>query len=125
MAIDEVAAFRNATHAAQSRGWPWQPPYWIDLVNGEWEVQAEGAYVLRVDGTTGEIVSAQSLDPLVALEVARHHVQEEGLSWRPGFSIQLDGSVLLIGACQSQFGGNITVRVDHQGKIVGLFINPK
>jgi hypothetical protein len=125
MPIDELEAFKAATDLAHARRWPWQPPYWIDLVDDEWEVQAEGAYVIRLNSASGKAVAEQPLDPLVAFERAKLHVQEKGMPWTPGFSLQLDKACWLVGARQSQLGGNITVKVDQHGSIVNVHVNPK
>jgi len=41
MTIEEFEAFKIASIAARDRGWPWRPPFWISLDDGEWEVHAE------------------------------------------------------------------------------------
>lgn len=126
MQMDEIEAFRLATASARAEGWPWRAPYWIDLVDGEWEIQAEGAYVIRVNSTTGKVVESSAiLDPALALARAKRHAQESGLQWKPGFSLQLDRTCWHVGACQSQLGGQVSIQISHEGDVAGTYVNPK
>lgn len=126
MAVDEIEAFERARTAASNRGWQWRPPFWIALSGAEWLVQAESECVIRVLVETGETVpEAKALDPAVALAVAKEHAGTAGLSWKPSFSLQLEEDRWIVGACQSQLGGQVSVEVDHSGAVVRSFVNPK
>jgi hypothetical protein len=126
MVTDEIEAFRIACISARDRGWPWQPPYWLELNNGEWQIQAECERIIRVSQTNGNVIpEVASLDPIAAMSVARTYALENSLPWRPGFSLTLSPEHWVIGACQSQFGGQTSIYVNHRGEAVRHWVNPK
>ncbi len=125
MAIDEIEAFKLAADAANNRRWHWRPPYWIDLDEGEWQVQAANEAVIRINATTGEMQSEAELEPHSALSIAKSYAIEHGLPWKPGFSLQLAPGHWIVGARHSQLGGQLSIQVSHEGAVLGSSINPK
>ena len=126
MPIDEVEAFKRAATIAQQRGWLWEPPFWLSLTNGEWEIQSEGERAIRLSELTGEIVAGPAaLDPASALSIAKEYAARNELSWKPAFSLQVVTDHWCVGACQSQFGGQLSIRVNHAGEVIGSSVNRK
>jgi hypothetical protein len=125
MVIDELEAFKRAADAANRHGWHWRPPFWIDLDKDEWQIQAASESVIRINATTGELHSEPELEPLAALSIAKSHAIAHGLPWKPGFSLQLEPGHWIVGARSSQLGGQVSILVNHEGKVVGSSINPK
>lgn len=128
MAIDEIEAFKRAADEAQSRGWEWRPPFFWYLEEGEWQVHAESERTIRINVISGAPKVEEEiefLDPLRALSVAKSYASNEGLSWKPGYSLELSRSHWSVGACQSQFGGQVHIQVSHQGEVIGSSVNPK
>ena len=125
MAIDEIEAFKVARDAAQDRGWPWRPRYWISLEKGEWEVRAESESVFRIN-SVGELVpEIIPLDPVIAMAIAREYAAGQSLKWKPAFMLSLEPGHWEIGACQSQLGGQVSIFVSHQGDVISHDVNPK
>jgi hypothetical protein len=126
MDIDEFKAFEIATTAAHDRGWPWRPPYWISIDDGEWQVHAESECIVRISVTTGEVASqVGSVNPLIAMAAAKAYALKNGLPWKPAFSLYLTVEGWDVGACQSQLGGQMNIYVSHQGEVIRHRINPK
>lgn len=128
MAIDEVEAFKLAADEARSRGWEWRPPFFWYLEEGEWQVHAESERSIRINAITGEPkveAEIKYLDPLAAFSIAKSYASEQGLSWKPSFSLELNQGHWSVGACQSQFGGQVHIQVSHQGEVVASSVNPK
>jgi hypothetical protein len=125
-AVDEIRAFELATEAARARGWPWRPLYWINLEDEAWEVTAASDDVIRIHAATGDVLPAiPSLDPVQALSVAREFALAHALNWKPAFSLTLERAHWDVGSCQSQLGGQVSIRVSHEGIVVGHDVNPK
>lgn len=124
--VDELHAFRLARVTAHERGWPWRPPYFINLDEGEWQVHAENEYIIRIDAQRGELVPEPGqLDPLLALTHAKSYALDQGLGWKPAFSLDLHPEGWEVGACQSRFGGQTHIYVSHQGDIIRHHVNSK
>lgn len=127
--IDELEAFRLAAATAAARKWPWGPPYWLDLDNGEWSVRSEGEFEVRVDAASGNVRPANadiaSLEPTQALMIARKAALQNGHKWHPSFSLELTPTHWIVGARQSQLGGQLTIHVDHSGVVTSSHVNPK
>jgi hypothetical protein len=125
-AVDEIRAFELATEAARTRGWPWRPLYWISLEDGAWQVTAASDDIVRIDAATGDVLPAvASLDPVQAFSVAREFARAHALNWIPAFSLRLERAHWDVGSCQSQLGGQVSIRVSHEGKVVGHDVNRK
>ena len=124
--MNEIEAFERASNHAKEQGWPWRPPYWMDLVKGEWHVNAENERIVRIDQSTGEVLSEpNALSPASALSIAKEFATQNGLRWNPAFSLQLVRGNWHVGACQSQFGGQVSVQVNDLGQVVSSSVNPK
>ncbi len=128
-AIDEIEAFKLARATAAGRNWPWRPPFWLALADDQWSVRSEGEYDVRIDATSGEpLPEAEQhaqLDPVEALSIARDFAIQNGQSWKPCFALELTPTHWIVGARQGQFGGQLTVEVDHSGAVVASRVNPK
>ena len=112
--------------AARERGLAWRPPYAIDLEDGVWEVHAGNDAVIRIDPASGKIsLLDEVIDPLVAFAIAREFALQNGLRWKPSFTLLLSNAEWNIGSCQSQFGGQVHIYVDHRGTVVRHWLNPK
>ena len=87
--IDELEAFRLAAATAAARKWPWRPPYWLDLDNGEWSVRSEGEFEVRVDAESGNVRPANadvaSFEPTQALMIARKPLCRTATGGIPAF----------------------------------------
>lgn len=126
MHADEIEALRIAGAAAQTRGWPWRPPYWIDLEDGEWRVQAENECVIRISEATGRITpEIVPLDPSIAISAAKDYARSRGLGWKPSFTMRLESDCWEVGSCQHQLGGQTHIYVSHQGVVLRHWVNPK
>ena len=124
--FDELHAFQLAGSTASKRGWPWRPPYWIHASDGEWQVHAESECIIRIDAHRGELIpDLEPLDPLLALTHAKNYALDRGLCWKPDFFLQLHAEGWEIGSCQSQFGGQTTIHVSHQGHVIRHRVNAK
>lgn len=119
MAIDEIEAFKIARDAAQERGWPWRPGYWISFEKGEWEVRAESESVFRISATGELIPETVPLDPVIAMSIAREYAAGQSLKWKPAFMLSLEPGHWTVGACQSQFGGQVVSSMDSIDMIPG------
>ncbi len=108
MTTDEIEVFRTAYD------------------DGEWQVHADNESIIRIDDVTGKIVtSADRLDPELALSIARDYARENGLRWKPAFTLVLKSDGWEVGCCQSQFGGQTYINLSHDGKVLRHWINPK
>ena len=127
--IDEIEAFKIATATAAERRWPWLPPYWLDLIGDQWSVRSEGELDVRVDAGSGAVLLTEapvaSLDPVRAFTMARDFAFRNGQSWKPGFALELTPTHWIVGARQSQFGGQLAVNVSHSGSVTAISVNPK
>ena len=128
-AIDEIEAFRIATAAAVERRWSWRPPFWLDLSDGEWSVRSECEFDVRIDAASGAVRLAEaplgSLDPAQALTLAREFARQNDHAWKPSFALELTSTHWIVGARQSQFGGQLTINVSHHGVVTSCSVNPK
>lgn len=126
MTIDEIQALKAAIDVAPSDEWLWQPMFFISLNAGEWHVHIERECVVRISQTSGSPIRESSrLDPATALSIARSYAADHSLAWKPSFSLQLGSSHWIVGSCQSQFGGQTSINVSHQGVVLGHSVNPK
>ena len=127
MNIDELDAFKTATIYARQQGWQWRPRYWISLEGDEWQVHSESEMIVRISARSGLPISddVEQLDPLIAIRVAREYAMKTSLPWKPAFSLVLTADGWDVGSCQSQFGGQTHIYVDHHGEVTGHHFNPK
>lgn len=127
MAADEIQALQLAIETARGRGWAWHPPYWVELDDeGVWDVHTESEVIVRVDAVTGRVLALDdALDPITAFSVARAYASSHSLQWKPAFSLERQRSLWVIGACQSQLGGQVHIHVNHRGEVVRHWVNPK
>jgi len=129
MNIDEVEAFRLAIETAGERGWNWRAPYYLHLDDGEWQIQSEGEFNIRIVAASGEVraesVDPYVLDPLAALTIAKAFATDRGLPWKPGFSLVFEDGCWVVGSSQSQFGGQRWIFVGEDGRVVRHEVNPK
>jgi hypothetical protein len=124
--MNEIEAFERASSHAKEQGWPWLPPYWIAQLDGEWHINAENERIVRIAQSTGEVIAEpNTLSPASALFIAKEFATHNGLRWIPAFSLQLVRGSWQVGACQSQFGGQVTVQVNQLGQVIDSSINPK
>ena len=126
MAIDEIEALKAALDVTPANKWPLRPAFWISLDAGEWHVHIEHECLIRIDQAGGQIVREPSwLDPPTAMSIARAYATEHSLTWKPSFSLQLESDHWIVGSCQSQLGGQTSIKVSHQGLVLSHFVNPR
>ncbi|MCG7940576.1 MAG: hypothetical protein N0C88_17245 [Candidatus Thiodiazotropha lotti] len=126
MKTNEVEALTKSIEHLAARKSALNPPIWIELVKGIWEIGSANEPVVRIDSESGEVYSdTQCLSPVDALSVARTYAVSNNLSWKPGFTLSVELGCWNVGACQSQLGGQLNIYVSHEGEVIKHRVNPK
>ncbi len=126
MASDEIQALKLALSAASSRGAPHRTSYFIASSDDEWVVYVEASLSFRISQSTGMLIpDDQRLDAAEALSIARAYAVDHQLRWEPAFSLEPTRSGWRVGARQSQFGGQLSIEVCSDGRVLEHRVNPK
>ena len=126
MTSDEIEVFKTACRTARERAWAWRPPFFIELDDDEWQVQAESESIIRIHDSTGAVVDCEmQLDPVQALTIARDYAKQNNLPWRPAFTLMVNSEGWAVGCNQSRFGGQTDIYVSHRGEVLRHRVNPK
>jgi hypothetical protein len=126
MAADEIQALELALGAASSNGAHRRASYFIVLSDDEWVVHVEESLSFRVSQSTGMLIpDDQRLDAAEALRIAREYARNHQLRWEPAFSLEPGRGGWKVGARQRQLGGQLSIDVGFDGRVVAHRVNPK
>lgn len=126
MATDEIQALELVLGAASSHVALSRVSYFIALNDDEWVIHVEDSLSFRVSQSTGMLIpDDQRLDAAEALRIGREYAISHQLRWEPAFTLEPGRCGWIVGARQSQLGGQLYIEVGHDCSVVTHRVNPK